>query len=273
MDNFQLLLYTRRVDKKGESHMTEPVVGHIHSTESFGSVDGPGIRFVTFMQGCRMRCEFCHNPDTWKIGTGKEITSEQLLQQALQYRAFWGKKGGVTVSGGEPLLQMEFLIDFFKRCKAEGVHTTLDSCGKPFTFEEPFFSQFNELLEYTDLILLDIKHIDSEGHRKLTGWPNENIIEMAKYLSEKGQPIWVRHVLVPERTDFDEYLERLGTFVGTLKNVKKFEILPYHKLGVYKWETLGIPYTLKGIEPPTAERVENAKRIMHTESYKGYLED
>ena len=133
------------------------LTGYIHSTESFGSVDGPGIRFVTFMQGCRMRCEFCHNPDTWNIGGGHPITSQELLDQALQYRAFWGRKGGVTVSGGEPLLQIDFLIDFFKRCKKAGVHTTLDSCGMPFTYDEPFFSKFEELLEYTDLILLDIK--------------------------------------------------------------------------------------------------------------------
>ena len=165
--------------------MSEPVVGYIHSTESFGSVDGPGVRFVTFMQGCRMRCEFCHNPDTWNIGGGKKITSQELLEEALRYRAFWGKKGGVTVSGGEPLLQVDFLIDFFKRCKAMGIHTTLDSCGMPFTYDEPFFSKFEELLEYTDLILLDIKHIDDEQHKKLTAWTNKNILQLAEYLSDK----------------------------------------------------------------------------------------
>ena len=202
--------------------MSEPVTGYIHSTESFGSVDGPGIRFITFMQGCRMRCEFCHNPDTWKIGKKNAITSEELLNQALQYRPFWGAQGGVTVSGGEPLLQVDFLIDFFKRCKAEGVHTTLDSCGMPFTYEEPFFSKFEELLKYTDLILLDIKHIDAEQHKRLTGWTNENILELGRYLSKVNQPVWIRHVLVPERSDYDEYLYRLNDYVKTLNNVKKF---------------------------------------------------
>ncbi|MGY3815588.1 pyruvate formate-lyase-activating protein [Globicatella sulfidifaciens] len=254
--------------------MTEtvtPVVGHVHSTESFGSVDGPGIRFISFMQGCRMRCEFCHNPDTWNTRGGKEYTPQQLFDEAIQYQAFWGEKGGVTVSGGEPLLQIDFLIEYFKLCKANGVNTTLDSCGAPFTRKEPFFSRFQELMKYTDLILLDIKHIDPEGHRKLTGHPNDNILDLARYLSEINQPVWVRHVLVPERTDYDEYLERLGAFVATLDNVLKFEVLPYHKLGVYKYKALGIKYRLEGIEPPTADRVENAKRILNTESYQGYL--
>ena len=227
--------------------MSELVTGYIHSTESFGSVDGPGIRFVTFMQGCRMRCEFCHNPDTWNIGGGHPITSQELLDQALQYRAFWG------------------------RCKKAGVHTTLDSCGMPFTYDEPFFSKFEELLEYTDLILLDIKHIDDEQHKKLTGWTNKNILQLAEYLSDKGQPVWIRHVLVPERSDYDEYLIRLSEFVSKLKNVLKFEILPYHKLGVYKWKNLGIPYKLDHIEPPTQERVDNARRILRTDDYKGFL--
>ncbi|WP_314680983.1 pyruvate formate-lyase-activating protein [uncultured Granulicatella sp.] len=252
--------------------MSEPVVGYIHSTESFGSVDGPGVRFVTFMQGCRMRCEFCHNPDTWNIGGGQKITSQELLEEALRYRAFWGKKGGVTVSGGEPLLQVDFLIDFFKRCKAMGINTTLDSCGMPFTYDEPFFSKFEELLEYTDLILLDIKHIDDEQHKKLTAWTNKNILQLAEYLSDKGQPVWIRHVLVPERSDYDEYLQRLSDFVAGLKNVLKFEVLPYHRLGVYKWKNLGIPYKLEHIEPPTKERVANANRILRTQEYKGYLE-
>ena len=185
--------------------MSEPVVGYIHSTESFGSVDGPGVRFVTFMQGCRMRCEFCHNPDTWNIGGGKKITSQ-------------------------------------------------------------------ELLEYTDLILLDIKHIDDEQHKKLTAWTNKNILQLAEYLSDKGQPVWIRHVLVPERSDYDEYLQRLSDFVAGLKNVLKFEVLPYHRLGVYKWKNLGIPYKLEHIEPPTKERVANANRILRTQEYKGYLE-
>ncbi|WP_028125731.1 pyruvate formate-lyase-activating protein [Eremococcus coleocola] len=256
--------------------MTEvktPVIGNIHSTESFGSVDGPGIRFVTFMQGCRLRCEFCHNPDTWNTFGGHEYTAQQLFDEAIKYRAFWGEKGGVTVSGGEPMLQIDFLIEYFKICKEHGVNTTLDTCGGPFTKEDPFFSKFQELMKYTDLVLFDIKHIDPVGHRKLTGVRNQNILEMAEYLASIDKAIWVRHVLVPTRTDYDEYLQRLGDFVATLGNVHKFEVLPYHKMGVYKYEALGYPYRLKGVEPPTAERVENANRLLRTADYTRYLTD
>lgn len=246
-------------------------IGYVHSTESFGSVDGPGIRFISFLQGCRLRCQFCHNPDTWKINAGKPYTPQQLFDEAIKYRSFWGNNGGVTVSGGEPLLQIEFIIEYFKLCKTAGVHTTIDTCGAPFTYEEPFFSQFQELMKYTDLLLFDIKHIDPEGHLKLTGASNESVLQMAEYLNEIDKPIWVRHVLVPTRTDYDEYLIRLGDYVETLDNVQKFEILPYHKLGVYKYEALGIPYRLKGVEPPTEERIANARQLLRTENYKGYL--
>ncbi len=245
-------------------------IGHINSTESFGSVDGPGVRFVIFTQGCRMRCQFCHNPDTWKIGTGQEYTAEELLAQAERFRSYWGKKGGITVSGGEPLLQMEFLIDFFKKAKNAGIHTTLDSCGKPFTREEPFFSQFTELMKYTDLVLFDIKHIDSAQHKVLTQHDNDNILDMARYLSEIKKPVWIRHVLVPQRSDYDEYLIRLDAFIKTLDNVDKVEVLPYHTMGIFKWKKLGIDYPLKGIEPPTDERVKNAQALLHVEDYKKY---
>ncbi len=251
--------------------MTQAVIGSIHSTENFGTVDGPGVRFIVFTQGCRMRCQFCHNPDTWKIGGGKERSTDDILAEALRYKTYWGKDGGITVSGGEPLLQMEFLIDLFKKAKAAGVHTTLDSCGKPFTREEPFFSQFEELMKYTDLILFDIKHIDDEQHKVLTSLGNSNILEMAKYLSEINQPVWIRHVLVPQRTDYDEYLIRLSDFIKTLSNVQKVEVLPYHTMGLYKYQEMGIPYPLEGIETPTIERVENAKKILQTADYTGYL--
>ena len=251
--------------------MSQPVIGTIHSTENFGTVDGPGVRFIVFTQGCRMRCQFCHNPDTWKIGGGKERSTDDILAEALRYKTYWGKDGGITVSGGEPLLQMEFLIDLFKKAKAAGVHTTLDSCGKPFTREEPFFSQFEELMKYTDLILFDIKHIDDEQHKVLTSLGNSNILEMAKYLSEINQPVWIRHVLVPQRTDYDEYLIRLSDFIKTLNNVKKVEVLPYHTMGLYKYQEMGIPYPLEGIETPSTERVNNAKKIIQTADYTGYL--
>lgn len=253
--------------------MPTPITGSIHSTESFGTVDGPGVRFIVFTQGCRMRCQFCHNPDTWKINDPKASvrTADDVLEEALKYRSYWGKDGGVTVSGGEPLLQLEFLTDLFKKAKALGIHTTIDTCGKPFTKEEPFFSQFNELMNYTDLLLFDIKHIDNEGHKELTTQTNENILEMANYLSEINQPVWIRHVLVPTKTDYDDFLIRLNTFIKTLKNVDKVEVLPYHTMGRYKWEELGLKYPLEGIEPPTNPRVENAKKLLHVEDYNGYL--
>ncbi len=153
--------------------MEEKTIGYVHSIETFGSVDGPGLRFVVFMQGCRMRCQFCHNPDTWNIGGGKEYTADELLDKAERFRPYWGDKGGITVSGGEPLLQIDFLIELFKKAKERKMHTTLDTCGKPFTYEEPFFSRFQELMKYTDLLLFDIKHIDNEEHKKLTHWDNE----------------------------------------------------------------------------------------------------
>lgn len=253
--------------------MSETVMGRIHSTESFGTVDGPGVRFIVFAQGCRMRCQFCHNPDTWSINNPKAQlrSADDILAEASKYRAYWGAKGGITVSGGEPLLQIDFLIDLFSKAKAQGIHTTLDTCGNPFTREEPFFSKFEELMKYTDLLLFDIKHIDSKKHKELTKWGNENILEMAQYLSEIGKPVWIRHVLVPFRSDYDEYLIRLDKFIKTLKNVDKVEILPYHTMGRYKWDDLKIPYPLEGIEPPGQERVENAKQLLHVNDYTGYL--
>lgn len=251
--------------------LTTSVKGRIHSTENFGTVDGPGVRFIVFTQGCRMRCQFCHNPDTWKIGTGgREVTSDEVLEEALKYRSYWGEKGGITVSGGEPLLQLDFLLDLFKKAKAKGIHTTIDTCGKPFTKEEPFFSKFEELMTYTDLLLFDIKHIDNEKHQELTSLSNENILEMAQYLSDIEKPVWIRHVLVPERSDYDEYLIRLDTFIKTLKNVDKVEILPYHVMGKYKWDELGLDYPLEGINPPSEERVTNAKKLLHVTDYQKY---
>lgn len=251
----------------------QPILGNVHSVETFGSVDGPGVRFIIFTQGCRMRCQFCHNPDTWALKNkkAKMRSADDLLAEAMKYERYWGKKGGITVSGGEPLLQVDFLIDLFKKAKAKGIHTTLDTCGKPFTREEPFFSKFEELMDYTDLLLFDIKHIDNEQHKRLTTLSNDNILEMAKYLSEINKPVWIRHVLVPQRSDYDEYLIRLDAFIKTLHNVDKVEILPYHTMGKYKWAELGIKYPLEGIEPPEEDRVTNAKALLHVEDYKGYL--
>lgn len=237
--------------------------GYVHSLESFGSVDGPGVRYVIFLTGCAMRCQFCHNPDTWNMKAGTLYTTDELLKTAMRYRTYWGEKGGITVSGGEPLLQIEFLTELFRKAKEQGVHTTLDTSGNPFTREEPFFGKMQELMKYTDLVMLDIKHIDDEKHKILTGHTNENILDLAKYLDEIGKPVWIRHVLVPERSDEDAALEKLHTFIEGLGNVEKVEVLPYHTLGAYKWKELGYEYPLEGIDPPTKERVEHAKQVLH----------
>ena len=191
-------------------------------------------------------------------------SADELLKQALRYRSYWKDGGGITVSGGEPLMQIDFLTELFRKAKEQGVHTTIDTSGAPFTREEPFFSKFNELMKYTDLLLLDIKHIDDEQHKTLTGHTNQNILDLAQYLSDIKKPVWIRHVLVPGRSDKDEYLEKLHDFIKTLDNVEKVEVLPYHTLGEYKWKELGYDYPLAGVEPPTKERVENANRILET---------
>ena len=239
------------------------MIGHIHSTESFGAADGPGVRFIVFMQGCHMRCRYCHNPDTWKMDGGDEVTADEILKRALRFKPYWGKDGGITISGGEPLLQIDFVIELFKKAKELGINTCIDTAGNPFTKEDPFFSKFEELMKYTDLLLLDLKEINPTRHKDLTGFDNSNIIEMAKYLSEINKPVWIRHVLVPEHSDFDEDLDALGDFIDTLSNVDRVEILPYHTLGKFKWENLGIPYTLESISPPSAERIENSKNRIH----------
>lgn len=249
--------------------MDNKIIGAIHSIESFGSVDGPGIRYIYFLHGCPLRCKFCHNPDTWANNKATmEMTPQEALDKALKYKSYWGSEGGITISGGEPLLQIDFIIGLFKLAKKEGVNTCIDTSGANFTREEPFFSKFNELMKYTDLLLVDIKHINNEEHQKLTGKSNENILDMAKYLSEINQPVWIRHVLVPEISDKDEYLIELDKFISTLNNVKKVEVLPYHTLGTFKWEELNIPYQLEGINPPSKERVENANKLLHTKNYK-----
>lgn len=249
--------------------MAEKNIGYVHSIETFGSVDGPGIRFVVFMQGCRLRCAFCHNPDTWNMGGGTPYSPQEILDMALDYRAYWGDEGGITISGGEPLLQIDFILELFKLAKEADVHTAIDSCGGPFTREEPFFTVYDELMQYTDLVLMDIKHINNEFHKKYTMAENTNILEMARDLSQRKIPMWIRHVLVPEHSDFDEDLEALSEFIQSLGSaVENVEVLPYHKLGVYKYEELGIPYRLEGIDTPTTARVENANRILKTDLYK-----
>ncbi len=241
---------------------TSPLLGRVHSVETFGSVDGPGIRFLIFLKGCSMRCRYCHNPDTWDPETDDLRTADELLTQAMRYRSYWGREGGITVSGGEALLQIDFLTELFRKAKAKGIHTCLDTSGQPFTRREPFFSKFAELMKYTDLLLFDLKQIDDAKHRELTGRTNRNILDCARYLSDIGKPIWVRHVLVPGVTDNDDDLHALRAFIDTLQNVKRVEVLPYHAMGTYKWEQLGIPYTLKDVSAPSEERVRNAEHIL-----------
>ena len=236
--------------------------GRIHSYETFGSVDGPGVRFVVFVQGCRMRCVYCHNPDTWRIQTGQIVTPDEVLERALRYRPYWGEKGGITVSGGEPLLQIEFVTELFEKAKRAGVSTTIDTSGLPFTRESDNLARFERLMAVTDLVLLDIKHIRPDAHKKLTGFTNETILDFARYLSEKKKPVWIRHVLVPEWTDEDEALKALSGFIQTLGNVERVEVLPFHSFAEPKWEALGIPCRTRGLPPPSKERMLNAERIL-----------
>lgn len=239
------------------------MLGAIHSIETFGLVDGPGVRYVIFMQGCHMRCKFCHNADTWKVKEPDQ-SAEAVLKKALRYRPYWKENGGITVSGGEPLLQIDFLIELFTQAKKEGVHTTLDTCGQPFTFEDPFFSKFKQLMQVTDLVLLDIKHIDEKAHKELTGHTNQNILELAKYLSDIQKTVWIRHVLVPTINTDEVYLKRLHQFVAQLKNVERVEVLPYHTLGAYKWKELGLEYPLEGIPTPSDQQLQIANTILET---------
>lgn len=230
--------------------------GRIHSVESFGTVDGPGIRFVVFMQGCPLRCLYCHNPDTWEVN-GKvkyELTPAELLSEVLRYKNFIAK-GGVTVTGGEPLLQPAFLTDFFRLCREEGIHTALDTSG--YICSDKAFG----VLDHTDLVLLDIKTIDPELHPRLTAVELDNTLRFLDELEKRGTPVWVRHVLVPGLTDNDEALHALAVYISRYKVVQKAELLPYHTMGAYKYEAQGIPYQLKDVEPLSAERLSNAKEI------------
>lgn len=238
------------------------IKGRIHSVESFGSADGPGVRYIVFLKGCNMRCQYCHNPDTWAKDGGELMTPEEVLKKALRYKTYWKEKGGITVSGGEALLQTDFVTELFRLAKEKGVNTCLDTSGNPFSLEEPFKSKFDELMKYTDLFMLDIKHMDDAAHRKLTGQTNQNILEMAAYLSDHGKAMWIRHVLVPGITTEEDELYRLRSFLDTLKTVERVEVLPYHTLGVFKWKELGIPYQLEGVDPPTKEQIDRAKEIL-----------
>ena len=190
------------------------------------------------------------------------MSADEVLAKALRYREYWGTEGGITVSGGEPLLQLEFLTELFEKAKAKGVNTCIDTAAGPFTRDEPWFGKFRKLMDVTDLLLLDLKHIDSAAHRELTGADNANVLDCAKFLSEIGKPVWIRHVLVPGINTDEPSLTKLGAFIKTLTNVKKVEVLPYHSLGVLKWEALGLPYALEGVEPPTGDQLAKARALL-----------
>lgn len=240
--------------------------GNIHSIESFGSADGPGVRFLIFLKGCPMRCAYCHNPDTW-AGKGGELRgADELLDQAERYRSYWGPEGGITVSGGEALCQLDFVLELFRKAHARGINTCLDTSLAPFAREPAWLQKFDQLMDDCDLVMADIKHIDPAEHLALTGRGNENILDCLRYLAQREQPLWIRHVLVPGVTDVDDYLRRTRDFIAGLGDaVKRVEVLPYHTLGVFKWEELGIPYRLEGVEPPTPERTARAQQILRGE--------
>jgi pyruvate formate lyase activating enzyme len=246
--------------------MNTEIKGYVHSLESFGSVDGPGVRYVVFLQGCTMRCKFCHNPETW-AGKGEEWTAQDLFNKVKRYKNYWGKNGGITVSGGEPLLQMDFVTEFFKLAKAMGVHTTIDTAGQPFSDDPQWLEKFSELMAVTDLVLLDLKEMNEEGHKDLTGVGNSNILKMAQWLSDNGKHMWIRHVLVPNVTDDEKDLEEMSSFIASLKTVDRVEVLPYHTLGLFKWDNLGIEYPLKDVPAPTAAEIQKAEKILHTDEY------
>lgn len=237
-------------------------IGRVHSLETFGLVDGPGVRFVIFLQGCHMRCQYCHNPETWNTEAGEAYTAPQLFDKACRYQQYWKDNGGITISGGEPLLQIDFVLEFFTLAKEKGIHTTLDTSGNPFTLEKPFISKFNQLMEVTDLFMLDIKDMDEEKHKSLTGWSNKNILAMARYLSDHNKEMWIRHVLVPGLTDGEAELYQLRDLLHELKTVSRAEILPYHTLGEFKWEKLNIEYPLKNVSVPTEEEIKRAEEIL-----------
>jgi len=229
----------------------------IHSIETFGTVDGPGVRFVTFFQGCNLQCKYCHNRDTWDINEGTYISVDELFENILRYKSYIVPNGGFTASGGEPLLQPHFLISLFKKLKDAGIHTAIDTSGMV-EITEPI----KELLSLTDLVLLDIKHINVEKSKDLIGFSNKKELAFAKYLSDNNIPIWIRQVIIPGITDNNEDLLELKNFISSLKTVKKVELLPYHNLGKHKWETLGFEYKLNNVRAANDEDIKRAKEIL-----------
>lgn len=257
-------------------------MGYIHSLESFGTVDGPGVRFVVFFEGCPMRCLYCHNPDTWNMKDGTNMQADEIIEKMERNRSYY-TTGGITATGGEPMLQLDFLTELFTKAKEKGIHTCLDTSGIMFPWmpdleekaEEPLCPEdesgkmravveqqrgkIEQLMKVTDLVMLDIKHINDAEHRKLTGQPNQNILAFAKYLDSIGKPVWIRHVVVPGITLEEKELKELGSFLSTLSNIEKLEVLPYHSLGKVKYDNLGIDYPLKDTPQTTKEQAAWAR--------------
>lgn len=229
----------------------------LHSIETFGTVDGPGVRFVVFLQGCHLECKYCHNRDTWDINGGTYISVSELISQINRYKTYITPNGGVTISGGEPLLQPYFLISLFKELKKQNIHTAIDTSGMV-----ELTDTIKEVLSLTDLVLLDIKHINPQKCKDLVGFTNEKELAFAKYLSDNNIPTWIRQVLIPGFTDDEKDLLDLKEFISTLNSVKRIELLPYHNLGEYKWKELGFEYALKDVKPATSEDVNRAKKIL-----------
>jgi pyruvate formate lyase activating enzyme len=233
------------------------MTGRIHSIESMGLVDGPGIRTVVFFQGCALRCAYCHNPDTWNTQEGTETTAEELLKKIVRYRPYFERSGGgVTFSGGDPLLQPDFLIEILRLCKENGIHTTLDTSGYG-------LGKYDEILKYTDLVLLDIKHIDDIGYKNLTGRDMHGFNAFLQATQKSGTKLWIRHVVVPGITDSEEHIVKLANIIKQINNVEKVELLPYHTLGLSKYENLGISYKLTGIEPMSKDRLKDLNKLLN----------
>lgn len=241
------------------------IKGKIHSIETFGTVDGPGIRYILFFQGCPLRCKYCHNRDTWDTKSGKEYTVDEIITDALKYTSFMKfSGGGITASGGESTLQPEFLSELFKKAKENDIHTCLDTSG----FVD--IKTIDPILDNTDLVLLDLKHMVEEKSIDLTGVGMDKALKLARHLDSRNIPVWIRHVLVPGITDDTDNLEKLGQFVATLKNVERFELLPYHSMGIHKWENLGIDYELKDVPDATKKDIKKASEIISKFGVKVY---
>lgn len=232
--------------------------GKIHSFESMGSVDGPGIRSVVFMQGCTLRCAYCHNPDTWNFNSGTEITPQELVKKIIRFKPYFKNNGGVTFSGGEPLMQPEFLIEALKLCKEAGINTAVDTAGFG-------IGQYDKILKFTDLLLFDIKHVDDEGYKSLTGKNKKGYNEFLEEAQKAGTKIWIRHVIVPGITDSEEHIRKLSEIIKHLKNIEKVELLPYHTMGVQKYDKMGLEYRLSHLKPMDKEKANSLQKIIDNE--------